>query len=191
MLSVPLSRTCCLSSSSQLPSCTPGLRAASPASQILSYSPFAKLVKGMYNQVRAGKSFSVSRQVRRSAGGRPRAFPRSADWLRTNGVIINGVAAKVMIFDRLGKKVCKIDRFCQIGIQQVPLSKNIKSAVTPLVLTPFVPFRAERGSCPRRDPPDRSPPRQGRPPLPTGASRGRPRYISYHIMISYIIYNIS
>ena len=28
-----------------------------------------------------------------------------AFWLRTNGVKTNGAAAKVMIFDRLGKKV--------------------------------------------------------------------------------------
>ena len=31
-------------------------------------------------------------------------------WLRTNGVNTIGVAAKVILFDRLGKKVNKIDR---------------------------------------------------------------------------------
>ena len=30
---------------------------------------------------------------------------RERDWLRTNGVNTNGAAAKVMNFDRLGKKV--------------------------------------------------------------------------------------
>ena len=32
--------------------------------------------------------------------------------------------------------------------QKVPLSKNIKIAVAPLVLTPFVPFRAPREEAP-------------------------------------------
>ena len=32
-------------------------------------------------------------------------------WLQTNGVNNNGVAEKVMKFDRLGKKVRKFDRF--------------------------------------------------------------------------------
>ena len=48
-------------------------------------------------------------------------------WLRTNGVNIDGAAAKVMIFDRLGKKV----RPGTFG--------------TPLVLTPFVPFQGTQG----------------------------------------------
>ena len=49
----------------------------------------------------------------------------AAFWSRTNGVNTNGAAAKV------------------------PLSKNNNFAVTPLVLTPFVPFRALRGSTSR------------------------------------------
>ena len=42
-------------------------------------------------------------------------------WLRTDGVNTNGAAAKVT--------------------KKQPLSKNMKFAVAPLVLTPFVPFR--------------------------------------------------
>ena len=49
---------------------------------------------------------------RRSPGARPaRGGPwggrgREIDWLRTNGVNTNGVAAKVLKFDRLGNKLC-------------------------------------------------------------------------------------
>ena len=46
--------------------------------------------------------------------------------LRTNGVNTNGAAAKVIKFDG--------------STQKVPVN-NMKVAVTPLVLTPFVPFR--------------------------------------------------
>ena len=35
-------------------------------------------------------------------------------WLWTNGVNTHGVAAKVINFDRLGKKVSTIDRLCQM-----------------------------------------------------------------------------
>ena len=68
-------------------------------------------------------------------------------WLPTNGVSTNGAAAEVMDFDRLGKKVRpgtfgRINKGL-IGVpQKVPLPKNMEFAVTPLVLTPFVPFRA-------------------------------------------------
>ena len=62
--------------------------------------------------------------------------------LRTNGVDTNGAAAKVITFDRLGKKYT----------HKVPLSKIVKFAVASLVLTPFVPFRWPlpiRASCSR------------------------------------------
>ena len=72
-----------------------------------------------------------------AAGGEP--------WLRTNGVNTNGAAAKVMNFDRFGKKVLpgtlgKI----KVGKQEYPKCPSVKkklkkSAVTPLVLTPMRP----------------------------------------------------
>ena len=58
----------------------------------------------------------------------------------------NGAAAKVMRFDRLGKKGTPwhswedYSRLKEIP-KKVPLSKKLKFAVIPLVLTPFVPFR--------------------------------------------------
>ena len=69
--------------------------------------------------------------------------------MRTNGVNTNGADAKVMIFERLGKKV-RPGTFGKInvGYRECPKSpsvKNIKFAVTSLVLTPFVPFRREAG----------------------------------------------
>ena len=69
---------------------------------------------------------------------------QSAYSLRTNGVNTNGVAAKVMSFDWWGKKVHKIDRGWLILIDWYPKSPCQKFAVTPLVLTPFVPFRKSR-----------------------------------------------
>ena len=62
------------------------------------------------------------------------------------GIDTNGTAAKVMNFDRSGKNV-RPGTFGEIKVgyreyPKVPLSKNMKCALTPLVLTPFVPFRA-------------------------------------------------
>ena len=63
------------------------------------------------------------------------------NWLRTNGVNTNVAAAKVMIFDRLGEKV-RPGTFGKIkGVPKKSQSKNMRFAVTPLVLTPAVPFR--------------------------------------------------
>ena len=80
------------------------------------------------------------------ASSRSSAMGANACWLRTNGVDTNGAAAEVMHFDRLGKKV-RPGTFGKIkqvsgSTRKVPLSKNMNFAVTPLVLTPFVPFRA-------------------------------------------------
>ena len=68
-------------------------------------------------------------------------------WLRTNGVNTNGAAAKVMNFDRLhiGEKgtPCHFSEGKNrlTGVPKKSLcQKNMKFAVTPLVLTPFVPF---------------------------------------------------
>ena len=55
----------------------------------------------------------------------------------TDGGNTNGAAAKVTSFDRLGKKVCRIVRFCQIGTQKVPLSKNIKYPISAEPIRPF------------------------------------------------------
>ena len=66
-------------------------------------------------------------------------------WLRTSGVNTNG-AAKVRDFDRLGEKV-RPGTFVETknrltGVPpKVPLSNSMKLAVTPLMLTPFVPSR--------------------------------------------------
>ena len=64
---------------------------------------------------------------------------RDMPWLRTNGVNSNWVAAKVINFGGLGDN-------WQILTEWYPTStsveKNINFAVTPLVLTPFVPFRS-------------------------------------------------
>ena len=62
------------------------------------------------------------------------------------GSTLMGAAAKVMNFDRLGNKVRpgtfgKINRQVNGSAQKVPLSNNMKFAVTPMALTPFVPFR--------------------------------------------------
>ena len=62
-----------------------------------------------------------------------------------NGVNSTGAAAKVTFVDRLGKKV-RPGTFGKMEVgnwstQKVPLSKNTKFPVAPLVLTPFVPFR--------------------------------------------------
>ena len=66
-------------------------------------------------------------------------------WLRTNGVSTNGAAAEVTSFDRLGEKgtPCHVweEQWVSGSTQKVPLSKHMKLAVIPLVLTPFVPFR--------------------------------------------------
>ena len=77
---------------------------------------------------------------------------RGGIWLLTNVVNTNGAAAKVMNFDRLGKKVrpgtLGISKKVDGSTQKVPLSKNMTFAVTPLVLTPFVSFRGTRGRQP-------------------------------------------
>ena len=57
-----------------------------------------------------------------------------AFWLPTSGVNTNGAAAKVMIFDGLGKKVRPgtwEDKSRLAGVPKKSLSKNKKSAVTP------------------------------------------------------------
>ena len=58
------------------------------------------------------------------------------------GSTLVAAAAEVMHFDRLGEKV-RPDTFGEYksrltGVPKVPLSNNMKIAVTPLVLTPFV-----------------------------------------------------
>ena len=58
--------------------------------------------------------------------------------MRTDGVSNDGAAAKVTNFDGSGKKVRPVG---QREYQKVSLPKNMKIAVTPLVLTPFAPFR--------------------------------------------------
>ena len=68
-----------------------------------------------------------------------------ANSLRTSGVNTNGAAASVMNLDRLGKKVHQAwhfweDRSRLTGEHKNPLSKNMKFAVNPLVLTPCCPF---------------------------------------------------
>ena len=72
--------------------------------------------------------------------------PSGVSCLRTNGVNTNGAAAKVMDFDRLGKKV-RPGHFWEdkSRLTRVPKKSfwktSFKKAVTPLVLTPCVPFR--------------------------------------------------
>ena len=66
--------------------------------------------------------------------------------LRTDGVNTNGGRCKSNEFRLIGGKRCALallGRQKQVNgsTQKVPLSKNIKLAVTPLVLSPFVPFR--------------------------------------------------
>ena len=54
-------------------------------------------------------------------------------WLRTNGVNTNGAAAKVMVLDRLWKKIF-FGTFGKINdgsTQKVPLSKTSQFAATP------------------------------------------------------------
>ena len=69
---------------------------------------------------------------------------------------MNGAAAKVMFcffLSYCGKRYAKltdVDRCCQIGTQKVPLSKNIRFAVTPLVQTPFDPLRSPRVTTTKR-----------------------------------------
>ena len=76
-----------------------------------------------------------------------RAAPRggpSGPWLRTSGVNTNGAAAKVMDFDRLGKKVCpgtfgKI----QVGQRECPKSPSVKKheiCSDPISADPMCPF---------------------------------------------------
>ena len=76
---------------------------------------------------------------------------RRPTWLHTNGVNTHGAAAEVMNFARLWEKV-RPGTFGKIksrleGVPKSPLSKNVRFAVTPLVLTPRVPFRTLRRSC--------------------------------------------
>ena len=65
--------------------------------------------------------------------------------LRTNGVSTDGAAAKVMVFERLGKKVRPVTfGKTKVGYREYPKGPSVKDitfAATPLVLTPFVPFR--------------------------------------------------
>ena len=62
------------------------------------------------------------------------------------GSTLNGAAAKVTNFDRFGEKV-RPGTFWKMNLgfygstQKAPLSKHTKFAVTPLALTPSVPFR--------------------------------------------------
>ena len=76
------------------------------------------------------------------------------NWLQTNGANTNGAAAKVTSLDRLDKRYSLafwgIYIYIYIYIERereltgVPKSlsvKNMQSAVTPSVLTLFVPFR--------------------------------------------------
>ena len=78
-------------------------------------------------------------------GGRGFLLHRCVPWLRTHGVNTNRAAAKVINFDRLGKKVCpgSAGKINMKFAEGVPICQtNMIFAVTPLVLTPFVPFRA-------------------------------------------------
>ena len=79
----------------------------------------------------------------RRAGGALTAFGCGE-----NGVSTNGAAAKVMSFAGLEKRYVLAFWGKQIKweYQQESLSKNTTVAVTPLVLTPFVPFR-KWGAC--------------------------------------------
>ena len=78
----------------------------------------------------------------------PRSSP-SPGWLRTNdsnGVNTNGVVAKVMMFCQIAEKGTPWhfweDKSRLRGVTQKSLCQtNMKFAVNPLVLTPFVPFR--------------------------------------------------
>ena len=53
---------------------------------------------------------------------------------------------RLLVADKWGQRQpgnCKSEEFWQIGVpKKVPLSKNINFTVTPLVMTPCVPFRA-------------------------------------------------
>ena len=66
-------------------------------------------------------------------------------WLRTNGVNTAGAAANVTNLDRLGKKGTPWhfweDTSRLTGVQSPSVKQHDVFAVTPLVLTPFVPFR--------------------------------------------------
>ena len=68
-----------------------------------------------------------------------RRSERSESWLRTNEVNTNGAAAKVMNFAGLENRYILAFEY-----QKTSLSTNIKFTLTPLVPTPFVPFREER-----------------------------------------------
>ena len=76
--------------------------------------------------------------------------------LRTNGVNTNGAAAKVMNFDRLGKKVITpwyfwedTNKLTGVPNTKFAVKKNNKQkTVAPLVPTPFGPFPTADGSHP-------------------------------------------
>ena len=95
-------------------------------------------------------------------GGAPKNVFRDAPGLRTSGVSTSGAAAKVMNFDRLGKKV-RPGTFGNIKLGQreytkSPCNKNNSLAVTPLVPTPFALFRAPRRTAPGVSRPPWGPP---------------------------------
>ena len=76
-------------------------------------------------------------------------------WLRRNGVNTDGAAAVVVNFDRVREKVTPRhfweDKSRLTGVPQKSLSnKTFKFAVTPLALTPFVPFRPTLRRAPPR-----------------------------------------
>ena len=67
-----------------------------------------------------------------------------ASWLRTNGVNTNGAAAKVMKFDRLGKKV-RPGTFgkTKVGQREYPKSPSVKKHTIcsdPISADPIGPF---------------------------------------------------
>ena len=80
---------------------------------------------------------SPGERGRRAVGPADPSVLGGEPWLRTNGVNTNGAAAKELILADWVKKV----RPGTSGKIKVRLTKNMRFAVTPLVLTPFVPFR--------------------------------------------------
>ena len=58
-----------------------------------------------------GSGAAAQRQFTTDRPQRRQHEARSMPWSRTNGINTNGVAAKVMILDRLGIKVRYFDRF--------------------------------------------------------------------------------
>ena len=97
--------------------------------KLLHYSPLVK--KTCVRQVVLDDWFSLSAAGARGCGGWTSAAEGSAAarclWLRTNGVNTNGAAAKVINFDRLGKKV-RPGTFgkTKVGQREYPKGPSVK-----------------------------------------------------------------